>query len=117
MYLLLQHRASAKSPFNRNVAKSALFEILQHRTNQTDGSHGGLGDSGVSAHPQIVVAAPDRNLCLCLKRVCVAVCHREGEGTAVQRLKNPVCVLALPAFNHLFKELVILKGGSCKEML
>lgn len=116
VYLLHQRRASVKSPFNRNIsAKSFLFESLQQRTNQTDGSHDGLGDSGVSAHPQIVVAAPHRNLCL--KRVCVAVCHWEGEGTAVQRLKNPVCVLALPAVNHLFKELVVLKSGSCKEKL
>lgn len=118
VYLLLQHHASVKSPFNRNIpVKSAVFEILQQRTSQAECSHDGLGDSGVSAHPQIVVAAPDRNLCLCLKRACVAVCHWEGEGTAVQRLKNPVCVLALPPFNHLFKELIVLKGGSCKDML
>lgn len=95
---------------------SSFFEIQQQRSNQTDGSRDGLGDSGVSAHPQIVVAAPDRNLCLCSGRVRVAVCHWEGEGTAVQRLKDPVCVLALPAFNHLFKEFVVLEGGSCKEM-
>lgn len=118
VYLLLQRHASVKSPFNRKIsAKSALLGLLQQRTNQTDGSRDGLGDSGVPAHPQIVVAAPDRNLCLCLKRVCVAVCQWEGEGTAVQRLKNPVCALALPAVNHLFKELVVLKSGSCNEKL
>lgn len=104
-------------PSTETFLPNQLFsETLQQRTNQPDGSHDGLGDSGVSAHPQIVVAAPDRNL-LYLKRVCVAVCHWEGEGTAVQRLKNPVCVLALPAFNQLFKELVVLEGDSCEETL
>lgn len=123
MYLPLRRRASGEPPFNRNISpKSALFfsffffETQQLRGNQTDGSRDGLRDSGVSAHPQIVVAAPDGNLCLCSGRVRVAVCHWEGEGAAVQRLKDPVRVLGLPAFNHLFKEFVVLEGGSCKEM-
>lgn len=91
------------------------FRNSCNRTNETERSHDGPGHPGVSAHSQVVVAAPNRNLRLCSEGIRVAVCHWEGEGTAVERLKDPVGVLALSAFNHLFKELVVLEGDGCKK--
>lgn len=71
-----------------------------------------MGDFGVTAHAEIVVAAPHGHVSLLVKRLRVVVCHWKGEGTAVHRLKNPVCVIRLLAFNLLFKKLVILEGDS-----
>lgn len=75
-------------------------------------SHDSLGDFGVTAHAEIVVAAPHRHVPLRMERLRVVVCHGEREGAPVHGLKNPVCMICLLAFNLLFKKLVILEGDS-----
>lgn len=75
-------------------------------------SHDGLGDFGVTAHAEIVVAAPHGHVPLRMQRLRVVVRHGERGGTPVHCLKDPVCVICLLVFNLLFKKLVILEGDS-----
>ncbi|TNN45314.1 hypothetical protein EYF80_044499 [Liparis tanakae] len=52
-------------------------------------SHDGLGDPGVAAHAQVVVAAPHGHVALRAERLRVVVGHGEGGGAAVHRLEDP----------------------------
>ena len=75
-------------------------------------SHDSLGDLWVTAHAEVVVAAPHRHVSLGMKRFWVVVSHGEWGGTSVHCFKNPVRVIHLLAVNLLLKELVILEGDS-----
>lgn len=76
-------------------------------------THDGLVDAGVSAHAQVVVAAPHGNVSLDEERLRVVVCHGKGRGAPVHCLKHPVAVILLPGIDLLLKELVVVEVGRC----
>lgn len=118
-YLPRRHHAFVKSPLKKKIT-SRVKNQLPNRCglsglNLWVYAHDSLGDFGVSAHAEVVIAAPHRDFPLCLKGLRVVVCHGKWQGAPVHRLKNPVCVVYLLAFNLLFKKPVILEAQGWRK--
>ena len=82
----------------------------------TQRSHYGADDPRVSAHAQVVVAAPDGHVTFGRQRFRVIVRHGEGGGPPVHRFKHAVRVVVLFGFDLLLKELIVVEvRDRCKR--
>lgn len=78
-------------------------------------SHDRLHDPRVTAHAQVVVAAPHRHLPLVLQRAREVVSHGELTGQAVHRLKHAIGVVTLLLLYLLLKKVVVVEAGHCEK--
>lgn len=74
-------------------------------------SHNCSTDTRVTAHSQVIIAAPDRHLFLSDQRVSVVICHGEDLCLPVHCFEHSVGVILLLFIDLLLKELIVLEGG------